>query len=593
MQTSRTDVITGLNSRLQQLVGGHIGPANAKKPVSLIYGVNDRPPTIITLSNAVQQVGIIAINLVYPILIFRAANASAGASSDLLAVAMLVLAFGTFLQVLRLGPIGSGYMCPSTFTATYFAPSLLAARSGGLPLVFGMTIFAGLFEAALAPILNRLRGIFPPEISGLVIFMIGWSAGLAGLRVVLGAGAETVTATEWAIAALTLAAMVTCNVWGQGFVRMTAALIGILFGYLAAGITGIIDRTSFSPVLDAAWAGVPHFPMVWSFDPTLIAPFAIASVAAAMKAAGTITVCERSNDANWVRPNLRTVTRGVLADGLGTAAAGLAGSVGTTTSTPGVGVAVASGVTSRVVALAVGAIFLLLGFCPKITSLLAIMPRSIVVPALLFTVTFIMINGVQIMTSRLLDTRRTLVLGLAIVAGGAVEVFPSIAASAPSQVSPIVGSSLVFATVIALVLNSLFRIGVVKTAALTIERDHVDPESIETFFEKHSATWGARPDIARRASFGVIQLIEAVADTAWDRGSLLITVRFDEFNLDVSMAYEGSQLEFPTRRPTIDQIQDEENGARLLAGYLLRQNADRIRTEHSRGKSIVHFHFDH
>jgi NCS2 family nucleobase:cation symporter-2 len=197
------------------------------------------------------------------------------------------------------------------------------------------------------------------------------------------------------------------------------------------------------------------------------------------------------------------------------------------------------------------------------------------------------------MTSRLLDTRRTLVLGLAIVAGGAVEVFPSIAASAPSQVSPIVGSSLVFATVIALVLNSLFRIGVVKTAALTIERDHVDPESIETFFEKHSATWGARPDIARRASFGVIQLIEAVADTAWDRGSLLITVRFDEFNLDVSMAYEGSQLEFPTRRPTIDQIQDEENGARLLAGYLLRQNADRIRTEHSRGKSIVHFHFDH
>ena len=593
MQISRTDVINGLNNRLQQLVGGHIGPANAKKPASLIYGVNDHPPSMITLSNAVQQVGIIAINLVYPILIFRAANASAGTSSELLAVAMLVLAFGTFLQVLRLGPIGSGYMCPSTFTATYFAPSLLAARSGGLPLVFGMTIFAGLFEAALAPILNRLRGIFPPELSGLVIFMIGWSAGLAGLRVVLGTGAETVTPTEWAIAALTLAAMVTCNVWGRGFVRMTAALIGIVFGYLAAGITGIIDRTSFSPVLDAAWAGVPHFPMVWAFDPNLIAPFAIASVAAAMKAAGTITVCERSNDANWVRPNLRTVTRGVLADGLGTAAAGLAGGVGTTTSTPGVGVAVASGVTSRVVALAVGAIFLFLGFCPKITSLLAIMPRSIVVPALLFTVTFIIINGVQIMTSRLLDTRRTLVLGLAIVAGGAVEAFPSIAASAPSQLSPIVGSSLVFSTVIALVLNFLFRIGVSKTATLKIERDSIDSQNIEAFFERQSATWGARPDIARRASFGVIQLIEAVAGTAWDRKSLVITVRFDEFNLDVSIAYEGSQLEFPTRRPTIEQIQDEENGARLLAGYLLRQNADRIRSEHSRGNSVVHFHFDH
>ena len=593
MQISRVDVKTLLNSRLQQLIAGHIGPLNAKKPVSLIYGVNDRPPAMIILSNAIQQVGIIAINLVYPIVIFRAANASAGVSSDLLAVAMLVLSFGTFLQVLRLGPVGSGYMCPSTFTATYFAPSLLAARSGGLPLVFGMTIFAGLFEAALAPILNRLRGIFPPEISGLVIFMIGWSAGLAGLRVVLGPTVQAVTPTEWVIAALTLATMITCNVWGQGFVRMTSALIGIVFGYLVAGVTGIIDRTNFSPVLDAAWVGVPHFPVAWSFDPTLIAPFAIASVAAAMKAAGTITVCERSNDANWVRPDLRTVTRGVLADGLGTAAAGLAGAVGTNTSTPGVGVAVASGVTSRVVALAVGAIFFFLGFCPKITSLLAVMPRSIIVPALLFTVTFIMINGVQIMTSRLLDTRRTLVLGLAIVAGGAVEVFPSITASAPSQLSPIMGSSLVFSTVIALALNFLFRIGVSKTATLGIERDDIDSQEIEIFFERQCAAWGARPDIARRASFGVIQLIEAAADTSWHRGDLLITVRFDEFNLDVSIAYEGRQLEFPTRRPTIDQIKDEEKGARLLAGYLLRQNADRIRSEHSRGKSIVHFHFDH
>src|SRR4051794_1408316 len=241
MQNAQANLFTRLNGRLQEVFVGQIGPVNAKKPPSLIYGVNDRPPVMITISNAVQQVGIIAINLVYPIVIFRAANASAAMSSDLLAVAMLVLSFGTFLQMSRLGPIGSGYMCPSTPTATYFAPSLLAARTGGLPLVFGMTIFSGLLEAALAPVLNRLRGIFPPEISGLVIFMIGWSAGLAGLRVVLGPTAQEVSPTEWTIAALTLAAMITCNVWGKGVLRMTSALIGIVFGYLAAGIMGVID----------------------------------------------------------------------------------------------------------------------------------------------------------------------------------------------------------------------------------------------------------------------------------------------------------------------------------------------------------------
>jgi NCS2 family nucleobase:cation symporter-2 len=582
-----------VSSWLRRIANGNINPPDAKKPISLVYGVDDYPPSAITISNAIQQVCLIAINLVYPIVLFRAASAPTSVTSDLLAVGMLVLAFGTFIQVFRLGPVGSGYMCPSTFTATYFAPSLLAAKVGGLPLIFGMTLFAGLLETLIAPALNRLRGIFPPEISGLVIFMIGWSAGIAGLRMLLGASAAPVDQVEWSVAAATLAVMVSCNIWGTGVVRMTSALIGMLAGYVLAGILGFVDAAQFSAVLDAPWFGLPQFHVSWSFDATLIAPFAIASIAAAMKAAGTIAICQRINDANWVRPDLRSMTRGVLADGLTTAAAGMAGTVGTNTSTPGVGVAAASGVTSRVVAIVVGMIFLVLGFCPKITAILAIMPRSVIVAALLFTVTFIIINGVQIMTSRLLDPRRTLVLGFAIVAGGAVEVFPSVSASAPVELSPIVGSSLVFSTVVALTLNLLLRLGVSKTATLTVGRRNIDHQSIDTFFLRQSAIWGARPDIAQKAIFGVTQLVDAVADTCWTQGDLLITARFDEFNLDISVSYEGELLEFPTQRPSIDRIRDEEEGARLLAGYLLRQNADRIRSDRKNGLSNVHFHFDH
>jgi NCS2 family nucleobase:cation symporter-2 len=587
------DETMGMAGWYRQIAWGKINPPTAKKPASLVYGVDDVPPTVVVLSNAVQQVAVIAINLVYPIVVFRAANASVDVVSNLLAAAMLVLAFGTFLQVLRLGPVGSGYMCPATFTATYFAPSLLAARVGGLPLVFGMTVFSGLFESLIAPLLNRLRGIFPPEISGLVIFMIGWSAGLAGLRVLLAQDASPVTTPEWIVVCLTLVAMVVLNVWGNGLMRMTAALLGLIAGYIVAATTGVIDHIHFAPVLEASWLGIPRPHLEWSFDPTLIAPFAIASIAAAMKAAGTITICQRINDANWVRPDLPSVTRGVLTDGLTTTAAGIVGAVGTNTSTPGVGVAAASGVTSRMVAYAVGAIFLLLAFCPKLTALLAIMPRSIIVPALLFTVTFIIINGVQIMTSRLLDARRTFVLGFAIVAGGAIEVFPSIVASAPSQLSPLLGSSLVFATVVALALNFIFRIGLRKAASFSIDGRPVDATSIETFFMKQCATWGARPDVTQRAIFGTIQLVEAIADNCWDEGSIVITARFDEFNLDVDVSYIGKQLEFPTRRPGIEQIRDDEEGVLLLAGYLLRQNADRIRSEQKHGRSVVHFHFDH
>lgn len=583
---------SGLTSGLKRILSARVTASNTKKPSSLVYGVDDQPPLAVTISSAIQQVGVIAVNLVYPILVFRAANISMGTATDLLAVAMLVLALGTFLQAMRLGPVGSGFMCPSTFTATYLAPSLLAARSGALPLVFGMTIFAGLLQTAIAPILNRLRGIFPPEISGLVIFMIGWSGGIAGLRIVLAADAPPVAWDEWSVAAVTLATMVGLNIWARGIWRMICALIGLVVGYIAAAFAGFIDDAYFSLVREAPWFGLPRFHPGWSFDPAFVAPFAIAAIAASMKAAGTITICQRVNDANWVRPDLRSVTRGVLADGITTATAGLAGAVGTNTSTPGVGVAAAAGVTSRVVAFVVGIIFLLLGFCPKITAMLAIMPRAVIVSALLFTVTFIMINGVQIMTSRLLDTRRTLVLGFAIVAGCAVEIFP-VAAAVPSQLSPMIGSSLVFATVIALVLNLVFRIGVRQTAVLRIERNAVDPQGIENFFLQQCSAWGARPDITNRAIFGIIQLVDAVAEHCWREGMLTITARFDEFNLDVAVSYQGEQLDFPRRRPSIEEIRGDEQGVRLLAGYVLRENADRIRAEHKGGQSVVHFHFDH
>ena len=94
----------GLRGWLQHIAWGRINPPNAKKPASLVYGVDDDPPAAVVLTNAIQQIAIIAINLVYPIVVFRAAGASVDITSGLLAVAMIVLAFGTFLQVLRLGP---------------------------------------------------------------------------------------------------------------------------------------------------------------------------------------------------------------------------------------------------------------------------------------------------------------------------------------------------------------------------------------------------------------------------------------------------------------------------------------------------------
>jgi NCS2 family nucleobase:cation symporter-2 len=312
-----------------------------------------------------------------------------------------------------------------------------------------------------------------------------------------------------------------------------------------------------------------------------------------MKALGTITVCQRMVDADWVRPDMRSATRGVLADGISTALAGALNAVGTNTSTPSVGLASATGVASRRVGIVIGLLFLALGLLPKLTTLLALMPRSVMVAALLFSICFILINGVQVMTSRLLDSRKTLVIGLALIAGSAVEIFPVIAAHAGASWRPMIGSSLVFATLVGFTLNLLFRIGVKQTVALTIEPARIDAQQVDDFLRQHGGRWGARPDVVGRAVFAANQLVEAVTENCWKSGPLTLQASFDEFNLDVRLSYHGEPLEFPERRPTDQEIRETDEGMRRLAGFMLRHNADRMDSAAQDGVATVHFHFDH
>lgn len=565
-----------------------------KKPPNLLYGLDEQPPLAVTALNGVQHVAVIAVYLLYPLLVFRAIGAPALLTANLLAIAMLVLGLGTFLQAMRIGPIGSGYMCPAVFTAVYLAPSLAAAHTGGLALVFGMTAFAGAVEAAIAPALQRLRAIFPPELSGLVLFVIGLSAAMAAVRAFLGAGVAPVTLPEWAVAGVTLLTMIVLNIWGATIARMLCTLLGVMAGYVAAAFAGLLS-SDFTPTLNQiSWIGVPSFDhMAWSFDPAFALPFAIGSMAAAIKAAGTITLAHRANDSDWVRTDMRPVVRGVLADGASTFLAGVLGSIGTNTATGSAALAAATGVTSRVVAFAVGGIFVLLAFFPKLSGLLAVMPRAVIVGSLLFVNSFIMVNGLQIMTSRLLDARRTLMIALTIVGATTIELFPGLAATAPKALAWFLGSSLVFATVLGLTLNFLFRIGIKKSVSLTIDRPDGAYQQVDDFFMKHGAAWGARPDTVKRVVFAVVQLIELVDEDFRKEGPMTVTATFDEYNFDVRLTYKGEVPEFPERRPTDQEIRAGEAGMRRLAGFMLRRNADRVRSASAGNMATVHFHFDH
>jgi NCS2 family nucleobase:cation symporter-2 len=193
----------------------------------------------------------------------------------------------------------------------------------------------------------------------------------------------------------------------------------------------------------------------------------------------------------------------------------------------------------------------------------------------------------------MLDARRTLVIGLSIIAGVAVEVFPTLAASAPASLAPLLASSLVFSTVIALGLNLLFRLGVRRTLTLELDLSRWKVSQLDDELRKQGAIWGARAEVIARASWAIAQVIDAVAENCWREGPLVIAVSFDEFNLGVDITYQGEPLDFPAQRPSDDEILESDEGVRRLAGYMLRHIADKARSDRKGATAHLQFRFDH
>jgi NCS2 family nucleobase:cation symporter-2 len=329
------------------------------------------------------------------------------------------------------------------------------------------------------------------------------------------------------------------------------------------------------------------------FDLGLAIPFGVAALAACLRTMGDITTCQKINDAEWTRPGMRSISGGVLANGMATAAAGICGTIGVNTLTSSVGLTSATGVTSRRIAYVIGGLFVILAFLPKAAALFALMPRPVLGATLWFSACFVFVNGLQIVTSRMLDIRRTFVIGLGFTIGLAVDLHPSLYGTLPHAVQPFASSSLVLGTLSALVLNALFRLGLRRTQTRLIDPARRDSGEIGDFMEAQGAAWGARRDVIDRATFNLSQSIETIVDSCEPEGPIEVEASFDEFNLDLRVSYTGPPLELPDKRPSNEEIMASDDGQRRLAGFMLRRYADRVQSRHRAGRSTILFHFDH
>jgi NCS2 family nucleobase:cation symporter-2 len=198
---------------------------------------------------------------------------------------------------------------------------------------------------------------------------------------------------------------------------------------------------------------------------------------------------------------------------------------------------------------------------------------------LLFNSSFILISGVQIITSRLLDSRQTFTVGLALVLSLSRDVFSGFYQTVPDMLQAFVSSGFVMGVSAALLLNAIFRIGMRVSMALTSATD--THSAIQGFLEQQGARWGcaARRDGARdlrhHASGG------KRCRSLQSAGPINVEASFDEFNVDVRISYQGKAF-------TI-----EDRAIRRLAGFMLKQNADRVQTMSKDGRATLEFHYQH
>jgi len=562
------------------------------RPSGLLYSVDEMPPLTVFIVAGLQQVALISNSLLYPIILGREAHLSPDQLINFVSVSMLALAIATLVLCAKNRFIGCGYLCPAGFTQIHLIPSLAAVQLGGLPLVFGMNALAGILQTAVAPVLRRVRFLLPPEIAGLVIAIVGLSIAVLGVRYSLGDAASGDMLSEYlVIFAGSLTTMVILNIWTKGYLRMFCLLLGMAVGYGASAALGILDFSGAIPRNGLPLLRFPSLELLqWRFDSRLVAPFAVVAIAGILNLIANVPYAQRINDEDWVRPDFTSLRGGLAGNGIATIIATVIGSMGVNTYSVSIGLSAATGITSRYLAYMITIAFALLSLIPAAAALITTIPAPVVGAALFFAAAFVFTSGLQAITARLLDSRKIIVIGFSFALAMLVNTSHDLLARAPAVLLPILDNGLVLGTVSAVLLNLIMRIGVRQRVTMKLDAGHINRETIEKFLSEQGGRWGARRDIVNRATFGAVQMLEVVGPLP---EGAEIEATFDEFNLDVRVKYTGAPLIIPERKPTPREIIASEEGERLLAGYLLRQSADRINCRVSGAVAEVQLHYDH
>ena len=402
----------------------------------------------------------------------------AGMQIALLQNAMLVAGLVTLVQLFSIGPIGGKVPIIMGTSSGFIGVFNSVAKSmGGGVLAYGAimgaSILGGLFETVLGFFLKPLRKFFPSVVTGTVVLSIGLSLIAVGVNSFGGGNNSTDFGSleNLFLALLVLVVILFLKHKTTGFLSSSSILIGIIVGYIAAFLMGLILPTTavnaegveytkswvlnWGKVASASWFALPKLmPVKPVFDIRAIAPVLIMFVVTAVETVGDISgVIVGGMDREATDKEL---SGGVMCDGIGSSFAALFGVLPNTSFSQNVGLVSMTRVVNRF-ALATGGVFLVLcGLIPKLGAIVSIMPQSVLGGAAVMMFSSIVVSGIQLITREPLNARNLSIVSVALGLGYGIGANTAILARAPQMVSLIFGGSgIVPAALVAILLNIL------------------------------------------------------------------------------------------------------------------------------------------
>lgn len=292
----------------------------------------------------------------------------------------------------------------------FIAPIIKATELYGLPGTLCGLIAVGAVYGLMSTLI-RLRGVgfitklFPSIVVGPVIMLIGLS--LAGTGV-------DMAKSNWPLAITALLTTIIVSLFGKGLLRLIPIFAGIIVGYIAASIFGIID---FQPIIDAPWLTLPAFvkpQFCWEAIIFMI-PVAIAPV---IEHIGDVYAINEVTGKDFVKdPGLH---RTMLGDGLACVAASFIGGPPVTTYSEVTGAIsltkIADPAVIRISAI-IGILFSVLG---KVSALLKTIPNAVLGGIMLLLFGTIAAVGVNTLVKNKVDlgnTRNLIIASLILTLG--------------------------------------------------------------------------------------------------------------------------------------------------------------------------------